>query len=349
MEKLRSTYGESLLAEVAADGRIHATFNQTVARTGRLSSDRPNLHNIPVRTEEGRQLRRAFVPRPGSRFLVADYDQIELRVIAHLAARPRARGRLRRATATSTGPRRRSVFGVAPEDVTGPQRNRAKMVSYGLAYGMEAYGLAQRLVDRDRRGPADPRRLLRGLPGGARLHGRRRWPRPGPRATPRRCSGVAGPLPDLHSPNRNLRMAAERQAMNAGIQGLAADLFKVALVRLDGALEEQELSSRLVLQVHDEVLLEVPDGRGGRSPVTWSRACSAEVADAVTWPVPLEVSSAWGDTWADAKGCDAGRDSWRRPRAARAVRAAPLLGLLARPPPAATPRALSMRAVSSYP
>ena len=144
VEKLRSTYGETLLAEVAADGRIHATFGQTVARTGRLSSDRPNLHNIPVRSEEGRRLRRAFIPAEGCRLLVADYDQIELRVIAHLSHDPGlvaafAEGRdIHRTTAAS-------VFGVAPEDVTTAQRNRAKMVSYGLAYGMEAYGLAQRL------------------------------------------------------------------------------------------------------------------------------------------------------------------------------------------------------------
>ena len=144
VEKLRSTYGESLLGEVGPDGRIHATFHQTVARTGRLSSDRPNLHNIPVRTEEGRQLRRAFVPAPGHRLLVADYDQIELRVIAHLAGDPGlvaafAEGRdIHRTTAAR-------VFGVPAEEVTGPQRNRAKMVSYGLAYGMEAFGLAQRL------------------------------------------------------------------------------------------------------------------------------------------------------------------------------------------------------------
>ena len=258
VEKLRSTYGESLLSEVGEDGRIHASFNQTVARTGRLSSDHPNLHNIPVRTEEGRRLRRAFVPSPGHLLLVADYDQIELRVIAHLSGDPglvqafEEHRDIHRATAAK-------VFGVAPEDVTFTQRSRAKMVSYGLAYGMESYGLAQRLgietaeaaeilgsyfaafpLVRDLmdRSVADAR--ARGYT--VTLLGRRR------------------PLPDLHSPNRGLRMAAERQAMNAGIQGLAADLFKVALVRLDGALEEGGFRSRLVLQVHDEVIVEVPTG-----------------------------------------------------------------------------------------
>ncbi len=298
VEKLRSTYGESLLAEVADDGRIHATFHQTVARTGRLSSDRPNLHNIPVRSEIGRQLRKAFVPAPGTRFLVADYDQIELRVIAHLSGDPGlvAAFAEHRDVHRTTAAR---VFGVAPEDVTGAQRNRAKMVSYGLAYGMEAYGLGQRLgIDTpeaqeilDAYFAAFPavRAYMEQTVAEARskgytvtLFGRRR------------------PLPDLNSPNRNLRMAAERQAMNAGIQGLAADLFKVALVRLDAAFAEQQLRSRLVLQVHDEVLVEVPEAEeaavGALVPeVMAGVAAEAELA------VPLEVSAAWGRSWADAK------------------------------------------------
>lgn len=299
VEKLRSTYGESLLAEVAADGRIHATFHQTVARTGRLSSDRPNLHNIPVRSELGRQLRRAFVPAPGFRLLVADYDQIELRVIAHLSGDPGlvAAFAEHRDIHRTTAAR---VFGVAPEDVSGAQRNRAKMVSYGLAYGMEAYGLGQRLsID-----TAEAQEILdayfgafpavraymdatvaeaRGKGYTLTLFGRRR------------------PLPDLNSPNRSLRMAAERQAMNAGIQGLAADLFKVALVRLDAALEARGLASRLVLQVHDEVLVEVPgdeaDTMGALVPDVM-----AGVAAEAGLAVPLEVSASWGDSWADAKG-----------------------------------------------
>jgi len=144
VEKLRSTYGESLAAEVAPDGRIHATFRQTVARTGRLSSDRPNLHNIPVRTEEGRRFREAFVPSPGRRLLVADYDQVELRAIAHLTGDPGltaafAAGEDIHRTVASR------VFGIERDEVSHAQRSTAKMVSYGLAYGMEAYGLSQRL------------------------------------------------------------------------------------------------------------------------------------------------------------------------------------------------------------
>ncbi|HVT42605.1 MAG TPA: DNA polymerase I, partial [Acidimicrobiales bacterium] len=144
VEKLRSTYGESLLAEVQGDGRIHASFGQTVARTGRISSDRPNLHNIPVRTELGKQFRRAFVPEQGSTFLVADYDQVELRCIAHLSEDPG----LIDALTTGADVHRTvaaAVYGITPEEVSHTQREYSKMVSYGLAYGMEAYGLSQRL------------------------------------------------------------------------------------------------------------------------------------------------------------------------------------------------------------
>jgi DNA polymerase-1 len=301
VEKLRSTYGESLLSEVAPDGRIHASFNQTVARTGRISSDHPNLHNIPVRTEEGRRLRRAFVPSPGHLLLVADYDQIELRVIAHLSQDPglvqafEERRDIHRATASR-------VFGVAPEDVTFTQRNRAKMVSYGLAYGMEAFGLAQRLgIETGEAAEilgsyfsAFP--LVRELMDRSVAEARAR-------SYTVTLLGRRRPLPDLHSPDRGLRMAAERQAMNAGIQGLAADLFKLALVRLDDALEKGGSSSRLVLQVHDEVLVEVAekDTTEQKRVAELTRTVLAGVGDEIGLAVPLEVSSSWGTSWAEAK------------------------------------------------
>jgi DNA polymerase-1 len=299
VEKLRSTYGESLLGEVGEDGRIHATFQQTVARTGRLSSDRPNLHNIPVRTEEGRQLRKAFVPSAGHRLLVADYDQIELRVIAHLADDPGLIGAfaagedIHRTTAAR-------VFGVPAEEVTGAQRNRAKMVSYGLAYGMEAFGLAQRLGIETREAQEILDAYFSAFPS-VRAHMEQTVNEARSKGYTETLFGRRRSLPDLHSPNRGLRMAAERQAMNAGIQGLAADLFKVALVRLDGALEEQGLASRLVLQVHDEVLVEVPEAEEKTVGALVPEVLSG-VADAVGLKVPLKVSSAWGSSWADAKG-----------------------------------------------
>jgi len=298
VEKLRSTYGESLLAEVASDGRIHATFNQTVARTGRLSSDHPNLHNIPVRTDEGRRLRRAFVPTPGHKLLVADYDQIELRVIAHLSFDPglvlafEEQRDIHRATAAG-------VFGVPPDEVTFTQRSRAKMVSYGLAYGMEAFGLAQRLgIETSEAAEIlnsyfDAFPLVREFMDRSVADARSR----GYTVT---LLGRRRPLPDLLSPNRNLRMAAERQAMNAGIQGLAADLFKIALVRLDAALEDGRYQSRLVLQVHDEVLVEVPPDEHDAVEELVHDALVG-VGDAIGLAVPLRVSSAWGDSWAEAK------------------------------------------------
>ncbi len=296
VEKLRSTYGVSLLECVEPDGRIHATFNQTVARTGRLSSEDPNLHNIPVRTEQGRLFRRAFVPADGCELLIADYNQIELRVIAHLSGDPGLVGAfeaghdIHSATAAS-------LFGISPAEVDPRQRSVAKMVSYGLAYGMEAYGLGQRLgvptgeaaeiLDAYFEAFPKVRSFMDGVVEQSRERGYTET-----------AFGRRRPLPELTSRNFRVRQAAERQAMNAPIQGLAADIFKVALIRLDEALQARAAASRLVLQVHDEVILEVPPDE------------AAEVTDltvdvmrnAAELAVPLEVHVAAGATWADAKG-----------------------------------------------
>jgi DNA polymerase I len=295
VEKLRSTYGEGLLAEVQPDGRIHATFNQTVARTGRLSSDAPNLHNIPVRKDEGRTFRQAFIPAPGHELLVADYNQIELRCIAHLAEDPGLIAAFESGENIHTSTASR-IFGVEPGGVTTDMRSKAKMVSYGLAYGMESYGLGQRLGIPTEEAAliltayfeAFPRvkEYMEGTVAEARqrgytetLFGRRR------------------PIPELSSSNFRIRQAGERQAMNAGIQGLAADIFKVALVNLDRALESGGYESRLILQVHDEVLVEVPEGEhdevGALTRSTMEQACELRV--------PLEVNLAFGPSWADAK------------------------------------------------
>jgi len=295
VEKLRGTYGEGLLAEVGPDQRIRATFNQTVARTGRLSSDAPNLHNIPVRSETGRAFRKAFVPAEGYEFLIADYNQIELRCIAHLAEDPgliaafEAGDDIHNATAAR-------VFDVDPDAVTIEQRSQAKMVSYGLAYGMEAYGLGQRLniptdeasVILDAYFEAFPavRQYMDDTVAEARergytetLFGRRRQ------------------IPELSSSNYRIRQAGERQAMNAGIQGLAADIFKVALVRLDAALTAGSRQSRLILQVHDEVILEVPpDEHDDMVALT-----TDVMGSAFELRVPLAVNLSFGDSWAAAK------------------------------------------------
>ena len=295
VEKLRGTYGQGLLDAVGADGRIHATFQQAVARTGRLSSENPNLHNIPVRSEAGRIFRSAFVARAGCELMVADYNQIELRCIAHLANDP---GLVQAFTDgvdihNATAAR---VFGVEPNAVTSDQRSKAKMVSYGLAYGMEAYGLSQRLgieveeasnilkayfeaFPSVRKYMDDTVAEARNNGGTVTLFGRRR------------------PIPELLSDNFRVRQAGERQAMNAGIQGLAADIFKVALVRIDEALEVGGMESRLVLQVHDEVIVEAP--KAERDAVnTLVLDIMRHATDLI---VPLEVNSAWGTTWAEAK------------------------------------------------
>ena len=294
-EKLRSTYGEGLLQSVAQDGRIHATFNQMVARTGRLSSDQPNLHNIPVRSDEGKVFRTAFVPSPNHQFMVADYNQIELRCIAHLANDPGLIEAFTNSVDVHAVTAAR-VFGVETGSVTSSMRAQAKMVSYGLAYGMEAFGLSQRLaigVDEatkilDAYFIAFPnvRKYMDETVSEARkrgytvtLFGRRR------------------PIPELNNPNFRIRQSGERQAMNAGIQGLAADIFKVALVRIDEQLSAAKLESRVILQVHDEVIIEAPLSE--REQV--NDLVLSAMKNAAALSVPLEVNAAWGDTWADAK------------------------------------------------
>ena len=296
VEKLRSTYGEGLLAEIADDGRIHATFNQTVARTGRLSSDQPNLHNIPVRSDLGRAFRRAFVPADGFVFLIADYNQIELRCIAHLAEDPglidafESGQDIHNATAAR-------VFDVEPTDVTLDQRSKAKMVSYGLAYGMEAFGLAQRLAIPVGEAQTILDAYFEAFPA-VRAYMERTVAEARERGYTETLFGRRRQIPELSSDNFRIRQAGERQAMNAGIQGLAADIFKVALVRLDAAFEGSGGSSRLVLQVHDEVVCEVPPDE--------LEAATALVLDAMSGAfdlrVPLAVNLSSGDSWAAAKG-----------------------------------------------
>ena len=295
LEKLRSTYGVGLLEAIGPDERIHATFNQMVARTGRLSSDAPNLHNIPVRSDEGRVFREVFVPSTGCALLVADYNQIELRCIAHLANDPGLIAAFTKGEDIHTSTAAR-VFAVEPSSVTHQMRSQAKMVSYGLAYGMEAYGLSQRLgiaVDEasvilDSYFAAFPnvRQYMDDAVEEARkrgftetLFGRRR------------------PIPELNSSNFRIRQVGERQAMNAAIQGLAADIFKVALVRLQDRLDEERLTSRIILQVHDEIIVEAPADEHDQV----ERIVLDTMRGATELRVPLEVNLAWGSSWAAAK------------------------------------------------
>ncbi|MDW3178591.1 MAG: DNA polymerase I [Acidimicrobiia bacterium] len=296
VEKLRSTYGEGLLAEVGEGNRIRATFNQTVARTGRLSSDAPNLHNIPVRSEMGREFRKAFVPADGYELLVADYNQIELRCIAHLAEDPglisafEAGDDIHSATASR-------IFDVAPEDVSIEQRSKSKMVSYGLAYGMEAYGLSQRLDIPVEEASEILNAYFEAFPA-VRAYMDDTVAEARERGYTETLFGRRRKIPELASGNFRIRQAGERQAMNAGIQGLAADIFKVALVNLDKELRSNGVKSRLILQVHDEVILEVvPDEHDQMAELT-----TRVMADAFDLRVPLAVNLAFGPSWAEAKG-----------------------------------------------
>ncbi|WP_030447576.1 DNA polymerase I [Actinocatenispora sera] len=294
VSKLRSMV-EGLLKSVSADGRIHTTFKQTVAATGRLSSTDPNLQNIPIRSEEGRRLRRAFVVGDGfEQLLTADYSQIEMRIMAHLSSDEAlieafvSGADFHAATAAR-------VFGVAAEAVDGEQRSRIKAMNYGLAYGLSAYGLSSQLgiTAEEARGLMDEyfqrfggvRDYLRGLVDAARrdgytetMLGRRRY------------------LPDLTSDNRQRREMAERMALNAPIQGSAADIIKLAMLRVDAALRAQGLASRMLLQVHDELVFEVAPGE--RAAV--EELVRTEMGQAQALSVPLSVSVGVGPDWSTA-------------------------------------------------
>ncbi|MEV7206917.1 MULTISPECIES: DNA polymerase I [unclassified Streptomyces] len=292
--KLRVTV-EGLIKTIAADGRIHTTFNQTVAATGRLSSTDPNLQNIPVRTDEGRAIRRGFVVGEGFESLMtADYSQIELRVMAHLSEdagliEAFTSGEDLHTTAAA------QVFSVEQSAVDAEMRRKIKAMSYGLAYGLSAFGLSQQLniEAAEARGLMDAyferfggvRDYLRRVVDEARatgytatLFGRRRY------------------LPDLNSDNRQRREAAERMALNAPIQGTAADIVKIAMLNVDKALNEAGLASRMLLQVHDEIVLEIAPGERARAEELVRR----EMANAVQLRVPLGVSVGAGPDWESA-------------------------------------------------
>jgi DNA polymerase-1 len=297
--RLRQTV-EGLLKTVADDARIHTTYNQTIAATGRLSSTDPNLQNIPIRTDEGRRLRQAFVVGEsvgGTAFeclLTADYSQIEMRIMAHLSGD----AGLIEAFRTGEDLHRfvgSRVFGVATEDVTAAMRSKVKAMSYGLAYGLSAFGLSRQL-----RIPVDEakglmteyferfggvRDYLTSVVDEARrsgytetMLGRRRY------------------LPDLTSDNRQRREGAERMALNAPIQGSAADIIKLAMLRVHAELQEQVMRSRLLLQVHDELVLEVATGE--REQV--ERLVREAMGSAVALSVPLDVSVGVGTSWHEA-------------------------------------------------
>ncbi|MEV7086482.1 DNA polymerase I [Streptomyces sp. NPDC093085] len=292
--KLRVTV-EGLIKTIAADGRIHTTFNQTVAATGRLSSTDPNLQNIPVRTDEGRAIRRGFVVGEGYESLMtADYSQIELRVMAHLSEdagliEAFTSGEDLHTTVAS------QVFGVAKSAVDPEMRRKIKAMSYGLAYGLSAFGLSQQLSIE----AAEARGLMDTFFerfGGVRDYLHRAVVEARETGYTETMLGRRRYLPDLNSDNRQRREMAERMALNAPIQGTAADIVKVAMLKVDRAMEEAALTSRMLLQVHDEIVLEIAPGE--RKAV--EELLRREMTGAVELRAPLDVSIGVGTDWESA-------------------------------------------------
>ncbi|MBQ1045194.1 DNA polymerase I [Micromonospora sp. C32] len=292
--KLKSTV-DGLLKSVSDDGRIHTTFNQTVAATGRLSSTEPNLQNIPIRTEEGRRIRRAFVVGEGYEcLLTADYSQIEMRIMAHLSSDDalieafNSGHDFHAATASS-------VFAVEVGDVTADQRRKIKAMNYGLAYGLSAFGLSQQLGISAEEARGLMENYFAGF-GGVRDYLQEVVARARQDGYTSTILGRRRYLPDLVSDNRQRREMAERMALNAPIQGSAADIIKVAMLHVDGALRDAGLRSRMLLQVHDELVFEVAPGERE----TLEALVRKEMGEAYPLSVPLEVSVGEGHDWNSA-------------------------------------------------
>jgi DNA polymerase-1 len=295
LAKLQSTYIEKLPKMMnPGTGRVHTNYAQSVAATGRLASNEPNLQNIPIRTQEGRKVREAFIARSGCKLLSADYSQIELRIMAHIAQDPQlleafATGKdIHQATAAE-------IFGITLEDVSSEQRRYAKVINFGLIYGMSAYGLASNLGIERAAAQSYIDKYFGRYPGVAKymaqtritakeqgfvetVFGRRLW------------------LPEIHSTNGMRRQGAERAAINAPMQGTAADLIKLSMIAVQAWLEEENLKTKLLLQVHDELVLEVPENELDlvQKQVNYLMVSVAKLR------VPLEVGIGIGDNWEEA-------------------------------------------------
>jgi DNA polymerase I len=295
--KVKSTYSDALPQLIdPATGRLHTSFHQALTATGRLSSTEPNLQNIPTRTEEGRRIRRAFVAAPGCLMLSADYSQIELRVLAHLSGDPTLIDAFRRGEDIHARTAA-EVLGRRTDEVDAEARRLAKVINFGIIYGMGPQRLAGELGISLKEASDYIKRYFERLPGVhtyleqslaqarergwvATMYGRRRY------------------LPELNSPQGGARAQAERIAVNTPLQGTAADLIKLAMIRLDAAIKEQKWSARIILQVHDELLVELPHGE--HEPV--AEAARREMEAVAELRVPLKVDLKWGPNWAELEG-----------------------------------------------
>jgi DNA polymerase I len=295
LTKLAQTYLDALPLLIAADGRIHTTFNQTAATTGRLSSNNPNLQNIPIRTPLGREIRACFVAEPGNLLVSADYSQVELRLLAHIAGEDALKEIFRKGEDVHTATACR-VFGVMPDQIDPGMRSKSKMINYGIVYGLSAWGMADRLDIPQEEAEEFIQRYMAGFQAVARwieetitqgtehgyvstLFGRRRQ------------------VPELRARRWELRKQGERFAVNMVIQGTAADIMKLAMVRCDQALKETGLRSRMILQIHDELLFEGP----AQETAEVQRIAAEQMGDAFEMDPPLAVEVGVGPDWLAAK------------------------------------------------
>jgi DNA polymerase-1 len=293
LAKLKSNYADSLPLLADADGRVHTTFNQVGTATGRLSSTNPNLQNIPIRTELGREIRAAFIPAPGCVLLSADYSQIELRLLAHFSADPL----LMRAYQTGEDIHTLTaseVFGVPADVMDKETRNRAKAVNFGIVYGITSFGLGQQLgIGRDQAQVYIDTLLSRY--GGVRAYRDRMLDETRREQKVRTLFGRIRPIPDIQSRNANQRGFAERTAINSPLQGTAADLIKLAMIRIDRRLAEEKRSTRMTLQVHDELVFDVPHAE--LEPVR--ALVQHEMEHVIELSVPLVADVGVGPNWRD--------------------------------------------------
>ena len=295
LTKLKSTYADGLMKVIGEDGRIRTTFQNLVTATGRLSSTEPNLQNIPVRNDLGAEIRKMFIPQPGCVLVDADYSQIELRVLAHIAS-DEAMQRAFREGMDIHSVTASQVFGVAPEQVSALQRRHAKAVNFGIVYGISEFSLAEDIgvsryeaksyIDSYLANYHGVRDYMKNVVDNARetgytltMYGRRRY------------------VPELKSSNFNIRSGAERVTLNTPIQGSAADLIKLAMIRVDQALTEQYPEARLLLQVHDELIVECPEEIAQQVAALVSK----EMEQVASLSVPLVAEAKWGNSWYDAK------------------------------------------------
>jgi DNA polymerase I len=290
--KLKSTYLDAFPELIAADGRLHTTFNQTATTTGRLSSTDPNLQNIPIRSEQGREIRACFVAEPGCRLISADYSQVELRLLAHIADEPALKEIFRRGEDVHTATAE-AILGGKTDPGT---RSKAKMVNYGIVYGLSAFGLADRLQISREEAQDFIDRYLERFPQVKRFIDEtiERAREEGHVTT---LFGRIRRVPELRSRQRQTRLLGERLAVNMVIQGTAADIIKMAMVRCRDELREAGLATRLVLQIHDELLFEGPEGEVDAACEIVRR----EMAGAFEMDPPLGVDLGVGENWLDAK------------------------------------------------